>query len=142
MPGLLCSSRATGAAYTLSSLFVEHFRCSFVGITHTHILGDLQYRVDPGSDCPEHVSMRLHSSAVERQLASAMALGHTALTSLAVLLTLQVQSTVVIPVNCMRQRGDQSTCPDTLQIHACMYCLLYTSPSPRDRQKSRMPSSA
>ena len=22
------------------------------------------------------------------------------------------------------------------------YCLLYTSPSPRDRQKSRMPSSA
>ena len=25
---------------------------------------------------------------------------------------------------------------------AFMYCLLYTSPSPRDRQKSRMPSSA
>ena len=24
----------------------------------------------------------------------------------------------------------------------CMICLLYTSPSPRDRQKSRMPSSA
>ena len=24
----------------------------------------------------------------------------------------------------------------------CMNCLLYTSPSPRDRQKSRMPSSA
>ena len=24
----------------------------------------------------------------------------------------------------------------------CGYCLLYTSPSPRDRQKSRMPSSA
>ena len=24
----------------------------------------------------------------------------------------------------------------------CTYCLLYTSPSPRDRQKSRMPSSA
>ena len=24
----------------------------------------------------------------------------------------------------------------------CMSCLLYTSPSPRDRQKSRMPSSA
>ena len=23
-----------------------------------------------------------------------------------------------------------------------MFCLLYTSPSPRDRQKSRMPSSA
>ena len=25
---------------------------------------------------------------------------------------------------------------------AISYCLLYTSPSPRDRQKSRMPSSA
>ena len=24
----------------------------------------------------------------------------------------------------------------------CQICLLYTSPSPRDRQKSRMPSSA
>ena len=30
---------------------------------------------------------------------------------------------------------------DTLQVEA-MDCLLYTSPSPRDRQKSRMPSSA
>src|SRR5665213_1949790 len=27
-------------------------------------------------------------------------------------------------------------------IFQCMSCLLYTSPSPRDRQKSRMPSSA
>ena len=27
------------------------------------------------------------------------------------------------------------------EIHI-LYCLLYTSPSPRDRQKSRMPSSA
>ena len=26
--------------------------------------------------------------------------------------------------------------------YMCRYCLLYTSPSPRDRQKSRMPSSA
>src|SRR5665213_2617527 len=26
--------------------------------------------------------------------------------------------------------------------HLCYICLLYTSPSPRDRQKSRMPSSA
>ena len=33
---------------------------------------------------------------------------------------------------------------DTLEAHAheCVGCLLYTSPSPRDRQKSRMPSSA
>ena len=27
-------------------------------------------------------------------------------------------------------------------IYEVIYCLLYTSPSPRDRQKSRMPSSA
>ena len=26
--------------------------------------------------------------------------------------------------------------------HSVNFCLLYTSPSPRDRQKSRMPSSA
>ena len=29
-----------------------------------------------------------------------------------------------------------------LSYLGCMFCLLYTSPSPRDRQKSRMPSSA
>ena len=27
-------------------------------------------------------------------------------------------------------------------VRKCKHCLLYTSPSPRDRQKSRMPSSA
>ena len=31
---------------------------------------------------------------------------------------------------------------DGSSIVLCHYCLLYTSPSPRDRQKSRMPSSA
>ena len=31
---------------------------------------------------------------------------------------------------------------NTFLIDALMVCLLYTSPSPRDRQKSRMPSSA
>ena len=31
----------------------------------------------------------------------------------------------------------------TASMHSLVYtCLLYTSPSPRDRQKSRMPSSA
>ena len=30
----------------------------------------------------------------------------------------------------------------TLSQEQCYTCLLYTSPSPRDRQKSRMPSSA
>ena len=31
---------------------------------------------------------------------------------------------------------------DELQSYMSDSCLLYTSPSPRDRQKSRMPSSA
>ena len=31
---------------------------------------------------------------------------------------------------------------DIMKIGAITACLLYTSPSPRDRQKSRMPSSA
>ena len=32
--------------------------------------------------------------------------------------------------------------PQTMNNMRCKGCLLYTSPSPRDRQKSRMPSSA
>ena len=32
--------------------------------------------------------------------------------------------------------------PAELYCLSCKACLLYTSPSPRDRQKSRMPSSA
>ena len=31
---------------------------------------------------------------------------------------------------------------ETFRIRQLYTCLLYTSPSPRDRQKSRMPSSA
>ena len=31
---------------------------------------------------------------------------------------------------------------DPVRFGQSSYCLLYTSPSPRDRQKSRMPSSA
>ena len=31
---------------------------------------------------------------------------------------------------------------ETMALASLMTCLLYTSPSPRDRQKSRMPSSA
>ena len=32
--------------------------------------------------------------------------------------------------------------PDHKTLHLCGRCLLYTSPSPRDRTRSRMPSSA
>ena len=40
--------------------------------------------------------------------------------------------------------GHATTLPVTLEqmVHHTQACLLYTSPSPRDRQKSRMPSSA
>ena len=33
-------------------------------------------------------------------------------------------------------------CKDDLDLFSCSTCLLYTSPSPRDRTRSRMPSSA
>ena len=42
-------------------------------------------------------------------------------------------------------KGDNYTTPHLylkFNITECTACLLYTSPSPRDRQKSRMPSSA
>ena len=47
----------------------------------------------------------------------------------------------------MQMQSHQSTKPrdiaESLEYVAHYYpCLLYTSPSPRDRQKSRMPSSA
>src|SRR5678809_62717 len=42
-------------------------------------------------------------------------------------------------VRCAAIQRVPSVIPDQLQ---CFCCLLYTSPSPRDRQKSRMPSSA
>src|SRR5674476_1599043 len=38
--------------------------------------------------------------------------------------------------------GDHHGCDGDHENHGCDGCLLYTSPSPRDRQKSRMPSSA
>ena len=33
-------------------------------------------------------------------------------------------------------------CYPMLGLHPCYICLLYTSPSPRDKRQSRMPSSA
>ena len=39
-------------------------------------------------------------------------------------------------------RMAQETEPEAAVLDVRMPCLLYTSPSPRDRQKSRMPSSA
>ena len=41
----------------------------------------------------------------------------------------------------IRRHGGQAAFPVTISVNE-MACLLYTSPSPRDRQKSRMPSSA
>ena len=37
---------------------------------------------------------------------------------------------------------DIATLSQALAVSERLSCLLYTSPSPRDRQKSRMPSSA
>ena len=37
---------------------------------------------------------------------------------------------------------NQTNTNNSPQVKKKLHCLLYTSPSPRDRQKSRMPSSA
>ena len=42
----------------------------------------------------------------------------------------------------VRYPFDYGFIPNTLADDGAPLCLLYTSPSPRDRQKSRMPSSA
>ena len=44
-------------------------------------------------------------------------------------------------LQCRRTKADLSMCYKIINNYICT-CLLYTSPSPRDRQKSRMPSSA
>ena len=46
------------------------------------------------------------------------------------------RSTVIWPFGAVEQHGPH------LPLATDSICLLYTSPSPRDRQKSRMPSSA
>ena len=38
--------------------------------------------------------------------------------------------------------GGSTDTPDEVVHETCKSCLLYTSPSPRDRTRSRMPSSA
>ena len=52
--------------------------------------------------------------------------------------TIVIESEVQIGPNCVLASGNH------VSINGSYYnsCLLYTSPSPRDRQKSRMPSSA
>ena len=42
----------------------------------------------------------------------------------------------------LRELVDMHAASGTDGLVPCGTCLLYTSPSPRDRQKSRMPSSA
>ena len=39
-------------------------------------------------------------------------------------------------------RADESAVDDPVRMYLMQICLLYTSPSPRDRTRSRMPSSA
>ena len=46
-----------------------------------------------------------------------------------------------IPVEAGGFRTDAPTCPQ-VAFHLLCSCLLYTSPSPRDKRQSRMPSSA
>ena len=50
-------------------------------------------------------------------------------------------TTATVPHNGDGQKEYCGAC-QFADTRRCTYCLLYTSPSPRDRQKSRMPSSA
>ena len=48
----------------------------------------------------------------------------------------------IIPKNLKITNASRYSCDNTEIIEQYMTCLLYTSPSPRDRTRSRMPSSA
>ena len=48
----------------------------------------------------------------------------------------------VVDVNKIQQSGEYENNSLVDRFNRVYSCLLYTSPSPRDRQKSRMPSSA
>ena len=53
-----------------------------------------------------------------------------------------VSGPVVLLINKIDQIQRDKLLELTAKLHELYTCLLYTSPSPRDRQKSRMPSSA
>ena len=63
---------------------------------------------------------------------------------IALILVAAVASTIIIKTAEELQQNAEQTSSDTRQQISgkVSVCLLYTSPSPRDRQKSRMPSSA
>ena len=55
------------------------------------------------------------------------------------------QRLILLAIVEARETGKGISHDTLLQVHASSYinsCLLYTSPSPRDRTRSRMPSSA
>ena len=47
-----------------------------------------------------------------------------------------------LPHRLLIKAASNANPPNILAPHLCQICLLYTSPSPRDRTRSRMPSSA
>ena len=51
-------------------------------------------------------------------------------------------ASLILPIDFSLDRLPFLSCIVALSLHQCISCLLYTSPSPRDRTRSRMPSSA
>ena len=56
--------------------------------------------------------------------------------------SLRVQESIYPKVKTVIEQKHIAFFQGVTNVHQYMTCLLYTSPSPRDRQKSRMPSSA
>ena len=56
--------------------------------------------------------------------------------------TLEDCINIALENNLTVQRGRLDQRSANIDLNQSKICLLYTSPSPRDRQKSRMPSSA
>ena len=60
------------------------------------------------------------------------------------LTTIDGTQSAIVNLHLMNDKFEEYICerPVNIGINLLSVCLLYTSPSPRDRQKSRMPSSA
>ena len=97
--------------------------------------------VKNSDEVPAAVSRRSHlTTSVTAPVAAAV--GAKGLVAVAQDLAARRAGDVVVLDRVTRHVNDLFAEDEVLATAASFSCLLYTSPSPRDRQKSRMPSSA